>query len=306
MSTNPPNTPSENSAQDLPEQPADTQLTEIFPPADTQTTQAYPTPPTTPADVSAGADAAPAAYGQPPQSYAPAPGTPDTRSKRIAWIALVLAVIGTVASLVGFVPVAWVGLVAVAIGGLLLLAGFIFAIVGLAGKKNGGKGLSIAALIISVIGAIIGFLALLVALVFSAQSFAEEALTGSSTEVSATPSAEASAEASDDTATEEGTEDGTDEASTAAGEEAFLAEVRPKVTEIFTSIDPSITTEMIDTAYPDETLLMLGQTLLYTGDSGLDALIDQVYAQSTDDSMSEDQLRELFQVILDSAEAHLQ
>jgi hypothetical protein len=68
---------------------------------------------------------------------------------------------GTLLSIIGIVPVPWVGLVAVLIGGLLLLAGFVFSIVGLAGKRYGGKPLSITALVLSLVGATIGSFALI-------------------------------------------------------------------------------------------------------------------------------------------------
>lgn len=107
MSTTPPNTPPESG----PDVPADAQPTAAYPagygqPADAQPTEAYA-----------------AAYGQPaaPPAYAPAPTGPDTRSKRVAWTALALAIAGTVAALAGFVPILWVGFALALLAGLLLL-----------------------------------------------------------------------------------------------------------------------------------------------------------------------------------------
>ena len=144
MSTTPPIDPTDRPT------PADDQPTEAYPPADQQPTEAYPPAPQAPyaqAPRAPHGQAPQAPYGQAP-GYAPAPAGPDTRSKGIAWTALSLAIVGIVLSLIGLIPVAWVGLIAVIIGGLVLLAAFVFAIVGLAGKRNGGKPLSITALVL--------------------------------------------------------------------------------------------------------------------------------------------------------------
>lgn len=301
MSTTPPN------------EPTNEQPTEAYPPADQQPTEAYAAPaggygaayeaPSAPAYPPA--DPAqpgyPAAQSGYPQQYAPAPSGPDTRSKTIAWTALGLAGVGFLATLLGFIPVVWVGLVAVIIGGLLLLAGFIFAIVGLAGKRNGGKGLSIAALIVSIVGAAIGTFALLWALVLVGLS-----VSGNSTEELLTPDPMPSVEVTDN-ATDEGTDEGTTEGETVAGEAAFIADVRPKVTAILQEIDPSATPELVEVAFPDETLVLLGQALLITGEPGIDAMVEQTIAGAGGaDVVAAEQLRRLYLEILASAQAHLQ
>ena len=294
MSTTPPIDPADRPT------PADDQPTQAYPPADQQPTEAYP--PAPPAPQAPHGQAPQAPYGQAP-GYAPAPAGPDTRSKGIAWTALSLAIVGIVLSLIGLIPVAWVGLIAVIIGGLVLLAAFVFAIVGLAGKRNGGKPLSITALVLSVVGATIGAFALIWAIVVTGLTAAGTSLDSGSTGVvpAPTPTAEISGGA------EDGAEgDGaTDDAAT-ADEAAFLAEVRPKVNDIMAQIDPSATPEVVAQALPDETLVMIGQALLVSGEAGIDQIVDQTFTGSGASDEDIEKLRSLYQEILASAQAHLQ
>ena len=112
----------------------------------------YPTAPTTPygappaapvygaAPGAPGYGVAPGAPGYPPAGYGvpPAPPkAPDTRPKTI---------VGVVMAFIPFVN--W-------IAGLVLLAAFIIALIALISKKQGGTGMSITALILSVVGGII-------------------------------------------------------------------------------------------------------------------------------------------------------
>ena len=121
----------------------------------------YPTAPTTPygappaapvygaAPGAPGYGVAPGAPGYPPAGYGvpPAPPkAPDTRPKTLAIIALILAIVGVVMAFIPFVN--W-------IAGLVLLAAFIIALIALISKKQGGTGMSITALILSVVGGII-------------------------------------------------------------------------------------------------------------------------------------------------------
>lgn len=294
MSTTPPIDPADRPT------PADDQPTEAYPPADQQPTEAYP--PAPPAPQAPHGQAPQAPYGQAP-GYAPAPAGPDTRSKGIAWTALSLAIVGIVLSLIGLIPVAWVGLIAVIIGGLVLLAAFVFAIVGLAGKRNGGKPLSITALVLSVVGATIGAFALIWAIVVTGLTAAGTSLDSGSTGVvpAPTPTAEISGGA-EDGATDDGA---TDDAAT-ADEAAFLAEVRPKVNDIMAQIDPSATPEVVAQALPDETLVMIGQALLVSGEAGIDQIVDQTFTGSGASDEDIEKLRSLYQEILASAQAHLQ
>lgn len=286
MSTTPPTEPT----PDAPSAQPDAQPTVAYPSPDVQATEAYP-------------PAAPAQPGYPQPSYAAAPAGPDTRPKGVAWTALILAIAGVVLSLGGFIPVPWLGFVAVLIGGLALLAAFIFSIVGLAGKRNGGKPISITALVLSIVGAVIGGFALIVSLVFIGLSV------GGSTasDPDPVPSTQAS-EGTDDGATDDGTTDGTDaddSGTLSEGEAAFISEVRPQVNQIMTQIDPSITPEAVEATLDDETLIMIGQALLTTGQAGIDSFVDQATA-SAGGAADADTIRSLYQAIYDAAQAHLQ
>lgn len=301
MSTTPPSDPS----QDRPEFPADAQPTEAYP-TDAQPTQAYPSADVPPAAASSAppAPVAPGAQpGYPQQTYAPQPTGPDTRSTRIAWTALGLAGAGLLAVLLAFLPIVWFGLVAVVLGGLLLLGAFVFSIVGLAGKKNGGKGISIAALIVSVVGGVISVFALAFALVLIGLSAADQSDSAPApAPTSAAPSAEASGEPS-----ENPTDEATDEAEVpAGGEAAFLADVRPKVSEIMAQVDPSATPEYVEQIFPDESLVAAGQALLLVGEDGIDQLVEQTQSQTGGDAIPAEQMRALFLAIYESAAAHLQ
>lgn len=244
-------------------------------------------------------DAAQAPYGQPgvaPQSYAAAP-TPDTRSKTVAWTALILAVVGTLLTFGGFVPVPWVGLVAVLLGGLVLLAGFIVSIVGLVGKRHGGTPLSITALVLTVVGAVVGVFALALSLVFIGLSAA-----GSSSS-DLLPGTQVSEEATAD----EGVEDEIleEEFDVSGSEEAFLAQVRPEITQLFIEFDPTITAEDVEFAFSDDVLLNIGYALLATGDAGIDAIVAETIDAAGEDAGAEE-LRAVYRAIYEAAQAHLQ
>ncbi|WP_312676004.1 hypothetical protein [Microbacterium sp.] len=299
MSTTPPIDPTDRPT------PADDQPTEAYPPAapaDHQPTEAYPPAPPAP-QAPAQAPYGQAPYGQAPygqaQGYAPAPAGPDTRSKGIAWTALSLAIVGIVLSLIGLIPVAWVGLIAVIIGGLVLLAAFVFAIVGLAGKRNGGKPLSITALVLSVIGGTIGAFALIWAIVVTGLAASGTSLDSESTgvEPAPAPTAEISGGAEDGAA---------DDGAATVDEAAFIAEVRPKVNDIMAQIDPTATPDVVAQALPDETLVMIGQALLVSGEAGIDQIVDQTFTGSGASDEDIEKLRSLYQEILASAQAHLQ
>lgn len=240
-------------------------------------------------------------YGQPgygqTAAYAPppaAPAGPDTRPRGLAWTSLILAVAGTVLCLAGFLPVPWVGLILVFVGGFVLLAAFVVALVALIAKRHGGTALSITGLVLSVVGSVIGAFALIVGAVFTGLSVA------STTGPSGLPAPGASAEAEEDPSG-----DGGEVIPLTGDEEAFIAQVRPAVNEIMAEIDPTLTPEVIEESLPDETLVAIGQTLLATGDEGIDAYVTQMQS-SFGETVSTERLRELFETIYDAAEAHLQ
>lgn len=272
-----------------------------LPPLPTAPTAAYP-PPTPGQPLYA-----PPAYGQPgyaPSAYgappSPPPGQPDTRSKAVAGTALGLAAGGTVLSLVGLVPVPWAGLAAVLIGGLLLLAGFIFSIVGLAGTRNGGKPLSITALVLSLIGGTIGGVALILSIFFTGVS-----ASGSSvSDVVATPSPVPSVEVTPGGGMPSERAEA-DAAQETAAEQAFIADVRPKVNEILVEVDPTVTPDVIEQVLPNESLILIGQTLRVTGDAGVEDLVQQTIASFGADESAAGLLRTLYREILASARTYL-
>lgn len=273
--------------------------------ADAAPTEAYPpAPPAPPAPgegAGAGVAGAPAshaqpAYGQAPYGQAPygapAPSGPDTRPKTLAWTSLGLAILGVILSCIGFVPVAWVGLVSVIVGGLLLLVAFVLSIVALASRKQGGKPLGITALIVSVLGGIVWTVALIFAFTLSIVTSA----TDSGSEPAPSPSVSAAP----------GQEDETDgETSATYDEEAFVAEARPAINELFTSLDPSITDEIVEQMFTDDTLVTTGKSFLIAGEAGRDQLIDGLVSGSQG-VFDEDAATRFTDIILDAAQKHLQ
>ncbi|GAA1694803.1 hypothetical protein GCM10009808_09840 [Microbacterium sediminicola] len=126
-------------------------MSENTPPAGGDTPTPLPQTPAQPTAPTAAYPPPPAGYppaGQPPQYGAPTPppAAPDSRPKTLAMVALIIAIVGIVMAVIPFVT--W-------ISGLVLLAAFIISLIALISKKHGGKGMSIAALIISVVGWIV-------------------------------------------------------------------------------------------------------------------------------------------------------
>ena len=322
MSTPPPTNPQDpdGSAADVPDAVApdavDSTPTEVYPPAAPPAApaptggygDAYVAPTAPPLPPAAGQPTVPygaptAPYGAPTPPYlAPSgPPVPDTRSKAIAWTALGLAAGGTLLSIIGIVPVPWVGLVAVLIGGLLLLAGFIFSIVGLAGKRYGGKPLSITALVLSLVGATIGSFALIWSIILVGVSSAGSSID----EMMSTPTPIPSVEVSPgDILPGEGDDSAT--ATESAAQQQFIADVRPKVNQILGEVDPTATPEIIEQVLPDESLILIGETLLTTGEAGIDELVQQTITSVGADESSADMLRTLYGEILTSARTYLQ
>lgn len=339
MSTTPPTSPQDpdGSAADATNDAdaAGSTPTEAYPPADSTPAPAPPAatggygdayvaptapplPPVPPAPPSGAAyGAPPAPYGAPPSPYgtptaaygaptAPygtpsAAPAPDTRSKAVAWTALGLAAGGTLLSIVGIVPVPWLGLVAVLIGGLLLLAGFVFSIVGLAGKRHGGKPLSITALVLSLVGATIGSFALIWSIILVGVTSAGSTID----EMMSTPSPVPSVEVTPGGVLP-GEEDDTATAAESASEVAFIADVRPKVNQILGEVDPTATPDVIEQVLPDQSLILIGQTLLVTGEAGIEDLVQQTITSVGADESSADLLRTLYGEILGSARTYLQ
>ncbi|WP_439592775.1 hypothetical protein [Microbacterium sp.] len=273
--------------------PADpnAQPTEAYAPVDpsVQPTQAY-----APADPSVQPTEA---YGQPGYG-APATKAPDTRSKRLAWIALGAGILGFILVLVAFIPILWVSLVLALIGGALLLAALIVGIIALAGKKHGGKGIGIAAIIVSVVGGVLWVAALVWALAVIGLAATGTSLSdlGDSTAV------ESEAPAESETGTETETDSGEEAATGAYDEAAYLAQVRPELLAIMQEVDPSVTEEMLGQIFTDESLVSTGESFLLAGEAARDTFVSSM---SEADLFTEDQAVRFYDVIFDAAQEHL-
>ena len=269
------------------------------PPAPAAYPQGYPQP---------YAQGQPGAYPPlPPSGYGqPVPGLPpqaDNRPKTLALVALILAVVGFIAACVGFTPV---GLIFVISGGVLLLAAFVLSIMVLASRKQGGKGLGIAGLIVSVVGGIVFAFALVVSIFWSLWGYGMIVNEpGDNPAVSVVP--DENTDQGTDAA--QGTDEGTDSDQATAGdydEDAYVAEVRPKVHAILKEAQPDLDESIIDSLYPDDTLVSVGQAVLMDYEArGDDAVTDYVGILSEDGYLTEDQAGRFVQAILTAAQDHL-
>ena len=264
-----------------------------------------PAPAPAPAPVPAPAPQG-APYGQPPTgAYPPVPpvygqsgaGLPpqsDNRPKALGLVSLILAVLGFIAACVGFAPA---GLAFALIGGVLLLAAFILSIVTLASKRQGGKGLGIAGLIVSGIGGIVFVFALLVSLWWFAYGHIQDAVEKGIAPAISAP-ADPSAPTDDASQTSDGIYD----------EAAYLDDVRDNLRSIIKEVQPGITDDQIDAIYPDDTLVFIGTSLLNEYNTlGDDALTTEAKSMvdSSNGAVTEDQAERFMRAVLSSAQAYL-
>ena len=272
---------------------------------DAQPTEAYatpaapPLPPLAPADPGAQAtqaypDVQPTQAYDPPVYGTPAPKTPDTRSKTLAWVALGLGIAGFVLVLIAFIPLLWVSLVLALIGGLLLLGGLVLGIIAVANKKYGGKGLGIGAIAVSVVGGLAWIGALTFALIVIGLSAAGE-------DSGPLPSDPAVVESEAPENTDE-PEDSGDVAAGAYDEAAYLTEVRPELVVIMQEIDPSVTEADLSTLFSDESLVATGKGFLIGGDVARDAFVGSLSGSGL---FSEEQGTRFFDAIFSAAQQHL-
>lgn len=288
-----------------PPAPGDDQPTVPYPAADQQPTEAYPPvpqpygappaawPPAAPPQPYG----APPAYGAPQPPYgAPQPAAPDTRPRRLGWISLGLGVLGFVLVLVGFVPVLGIGLTFAVIGSLLLSAALVLAIVTLVSKRQGGTGLAIGAIVVSVIGGAVAVFALAWGLILF--GLAAAGSSGGSSDTDPIPVPSVSQDTSEDT---EAPSDG--DASAAYDEAAYVALVRPQITALMQEVQPGITEDLIASIYSDEMLVATGKGFLIGGEVARAAFIDSI-AQG--DVMSPEQAERFVDILVDGAEQHLQ
>ncbi|WP_160150832.1 hypothetical protein [Microbacterium timonense] len=102
----------------------------------------------------------------PPAGYATQPPK-DARPKTLAIVALALAAFGLILAFIPFVT--W-------FSGIVLLAGFIVGLVALISKKHGGKGFSIAAVAVSVVGWIVSIVMTIASFGILGQAALDEAV----------------------------------------------------------------------------------------------------------------------------------
>lgn len=268
----------------------DAQPTQAYP--DARPTQAYPSAPPAPGyPVTQQTQG----YGQPTQAYgqpapgAPGPKQPDTRPKTLAWVGLSAGVLGLVLVLVSFIPLVWVSLGLALVGGVLLLAGLIIGIVAVANRKQGGKGVGVAAIIVSVLGGVAWIAAITWALVIIGLS-----------------AAGASAPApSESTGIESEAPAETDESTDAAGaydETAYLDQVRPELVAIMQELDPAFTDELLGQMFPDDTLVSTGKGFLVVGDAARETFVQSLGGSGV---FTEEQATRFYDAILTAAEDHL-
>lgn len=264
-----------------------------------ETVPAAPVLETVPADATVTAPYAPAAY-PPPWQAGPdaAPGDAsarDPRPKGLAITALVLAIVGAVLALTGFVP--FVGIVTAIVGGVVLAAALVLSIVVLAGKRLGGKGMGIAALIVSVVGGIACVFALVMSLIW----FGLMAnLTGDGSTAGPGPTA----------IVPSGTPAQPSQAGAAGSydEQAFIDAVRPQIRSLFHEIEPGATDAQIDSVFSDDTLVLVGQSILASYETlGDDAIGVQAKAMvtSSGNTLTQIQAEHLVEAFLGAAQDHL-
>ncbi len=238
------------------------------------------------------------AYGQPVYGQPVAPVAPiGPRPKTLAIIALALSVVGLIMACIPGVNL---------FAGVLLLPAFVIAIIALVKKTQGGKGFSIAALIISVIGWIVSIVVIIAIIVAGAAAGFNDRDFGSS---DSDQGIEESAPA-DDTATDPGTE-------VEAGvysEAAFIEASKPTVVRILSDAIPSATPELVAQMFPDEVLLTLGQAIVMQDQLAgglMDAEQEQEFRDAFIGSMSEsggisiEAAAEFYDVVAAAARAHL-
>ncbi|MFE7846234.1 hypothetical protein ACFUTX_13690 [Microbacterium sp. NPDC057407] len=269
-----PPAPSGDAQPTVPYPPAYEQPTTAFPAADGQPTAAYPP-----------SDAPPAApygqaYGQPAYD---APVSTADRPRTLGWASLGLAIGGLVLVGAAFIPLAWGSLVLALVGGLLLLVALVLGIVTLVSKKQGGKGLGIGAIAVSVFGGILWVGALTAAFLWIGLSMAGSA-SGSESD-------------SDVTVTEEAPAGTYDEA-------AYLDAVRPEILAIMQEIEPSVSEELVAEFYTDDMLIATGKGLVLAGEAGREAFISST-VESSQGTFDENQATRFYDVVHDAAEQYL-
>ena len=168
-------------------------------------------------------------------------------------------------------------------------------------KRYGSQPISLIALVLSLVGATIGGIALILSIIFTGVTAAGSSVSEALATPSPVPSVEVTPGAglpSEDA--------GSDAAAETAAEQAFIADVRPKVNDILIEVDPTATPDVVEQVLPDDSLILIGQTLLSSGDAGVEELVQQTITSFGADESAADLLRTLYREILASARTYLQ
>ncbi len=209
--------------------------------------------------------------------------------------ALLLAVLGAVIGLGGFIPMAWVSLVLAAVGGLLLAAGLVLGIVALASRTEGGNGMSIAAIVVAVAGGVVWVFAIVASVLWIGLAAAEDPAPPPTT-----PAVTATVDPGD------GGDGGQGE--DASGEQAYLDEVKPAVLAILQTIEPSITAEQLSQLYPDDALIASGRQLATIPAEQRAAQREafvRASVESSNGALTDQTAGQLFDVLITAADRHL-
>lgn len=254
------------------------------------------------------------AYGQPAYGQPAAPAGPDTRPKRLGWVALGLGIAAVVLMIISWFTffIAFAGIVIAALALLAGTAAIVFGIIVLVKKTQGFKPGGI----VGIAGGVLAGLAW-ISLVISIGVTAVFVSLGDSSSPLPAPSSSASAEPEDepsDEPSDEPTDGASTEPSAAPGDEtgtpdtaAYIAEVRPQIEALMASIDPMYTPEMVSTAFSDDMLVTLGESFAIFGSlEGMQAqrgaIVDSFV---TSGLMDEAQAGQFFDIIANATAAHL-
>ncbi len=264
-------------------------------------------PPAPPAPGPAGAAAYGAPYAAP--TY-PAPKGPDSRPKTLGWIALAAGALTFVLAIAALflMPAPGVAVTLAVIALVLGLVGVILGIVVLVNSAQGNKGGAVGGLVASVIGGGMAIVALLGALIwFSVTSVADEL--SSNPPVAPSPSVEQTVEppiAPSDEPDGALPDDDELEAPVTGDEAAYLEAVRPALLAVMQEVEPTLTSETFGTIYTDDTLVLIGQSVLSMEQMGqLDTMREQMADGLAVGGFSEEQADRFVDAILSAAQEHL-
>lgn len=215
--------------------------------------------------------------------------------KGLAVTALILGIAAVVFAVLGFVPL--VGFAFLGLGGLLGVVALILGIITLAGKNRQGRGMGLTGIILGAVGVLLAIVAIVfqLSVLVSVGNAVSRSALSSSTPV---PLPQASDAATPGVA------------GAAAGdydEKAYLAAVKPQLLALMQSINPSAT----KLPWTDDYLVTMGQSVESLGTDKVartaarEAVVKMV-TEASKGAVSTAKAAELFDIIAQAADAHLQ